>query len=546
MEDPLTNVCRRNTHHPQMGAGLPARAGGDRNKFSSLLKKTKTDSWRYFLSHIHPADTGAFYKYIQKADRRRPRQSRNQCSTPLLKDGEIYATSQSQCDLLGDFFKERLNGPQLHAELKAWKAGIASKWRTKCRGRQNKVYRRYNRRQRGQKRSKRNRCRVGPSGKRLPRRPPKPRPNEIPGSVTDEEFRPVRSEEVAKSVQSLAPNKTAGPDGYQVDISKRLPQTAHLLALPYTAFFRTGNFPKHLLDLVLIPFDKPGKPSEDYAAKRPISPISSISQTLEAIALNRLIPKLEGGLNTHQYAFRSDRNTEYHLTELYDITQHAIAKWRQVALASLDKVPHTRLLESLSANVVGGYLPRYIRVWLTRRRFTLRLASPQGRKNSENRDIARGFPQGGALSPFLRLLSFDSLEKLLRGKREKRRPDLKEAKVRILIYADGITFLAVHENPETLVQAARKCAGAIKEVLQKHLGLEPSQGKSFNLVSSPGNLPAGLFRRTASMSRAERGEQEHRENQSAKLEEEDDLLGRTPEGTFPAALAKRLPFTRVQ
>ena len=103
-------------------------------------------------------------------------------------------------------------------------------------------------------------------------------------------FDPVYSEEVSNAVWSLASNKAPGPDGYPVDIFRYIPNTYAVLAQLFTTVIRTGHSPARLLDLFIIPFDKPRNPEAGPAPKRPISLICSLAKVLEAAALHRTVP----------------------------------------------------------------------------------------------------------------------------------------------------------------------------------------------------------------------------------------------------------------
>ena len=93
-EDPFENFRRRHRHHDRAGALLTAKQKGDRETVSKLAKRIKVDGWRGYLAKIHPAEISSMYKYIQKADGRRPPAFRHQCSGPLVRDGQAYTTSQ--------------------------------------------------------------------------------------------------------------------------------------------------------------------------------------------------------------------------------------------------------------------------------------------------------------------------------------------------------------------------------------------------------------------------------------------------------------------
>ena len=263
------------------------------------------------------------------------------------------------------------------------------------------------------------------------------------------------------------------------------------------------------------------------------------------------MPQFEDSLGEHQFAYRRNRSTEYHLVELYDRARQALNDNKHVVIASLDisgafdTIPHKPLLSSIRARGVHGYIYRYIHTWLTKRRFALRLASPQGYKHSRRCDVTRGLPQGGVLSPLLWLFHFDNLETLLRARRNRWKGRIREVVTHILIYADDVTYLVAHEDPQVAALAAQQCAKDIQEILKDHLGLHLSQGKSFNIVLSPGDFIHGLFRRAGDIPTATRNDLEQRENQLSRLNEDDDQMGHTPQGVFPSSLVPHLPFSTV-
>ena len=94
-----------------------------------------------------------------------------------------------------------------------------------------------------------------------------------------------------------------------------------------------------------------------------------------------------------------------HLLELVDFIAEATESGSFAYVASLDidgafdKVPHHRLIESILAYGVEGYLVRYMARWLLGRTFRVRLTSVTGRFYSSVRGISRGVPRGGLYPP---------------------------------------------------------------------------------------------------------------------------------------------------
>ena len=138
--------------------------------------------------------------------------------------------------------------------------------------------------------------------------PPKTRGRLFSKPMTGE-FRLFEQVEVGKAFKSLATKKAPGPDGILTELLRRTPSLlAHLSSL-YNTIFATGHFPCSMLQTYLIFLDKPRKPADHCASKRPVSLMSSLSKALEAVAINRLIGVLEEGLVERQFAYCRERGT---------------------------------------------------------------------------------------------------------------------------------------------------------------------------------------------------------------------------------------------
>ena len=79
---------------------------------------------------------------------------------------------------------------------------------------------------------------------------------------------------------------------------------------------------------------------------------------------------------------------------------------------------------------------------------------------------------------------------------------IRGATLKVLIYADDVALLIEHADPAITVEAARQCAIDMEEILRDSLGLEISEGKQYNIVFAPGNVPAGIHGRTELLTRA--------------------------------------------
>ena len=73
---------------------------------------------------------------------------------------------------------------------------------------------------------------------------------------------------------------------------------------------------------------------------------------------------------------------------------------------AFDTVPHEGLSNTLQRIDMDPHCRRFVDNWIGSRRFRVRLLTPMGKTLSTPREITRGLPQGGILSPLLWVLHF--------------------------------------------------------------------------------------------------------------------------------------------
>ena len=112
-------------------------------------------------------------------------------------------------------------------------------------------------------------------------------------------------------------------------------------------------------------------------------------------------------------------------------------------LAAFNKVPHDRLMHTLSGTDIDLYTLRFVETWLRSRRFSVRLTTPPEQFLSAPETIARGIPKGGVLSPCLRILHFNGLRKAINRHTAGLQEVLTAVKVPVRFYADDIVFTSV-------------------------------------------------------------------------------------------------------
>ena len=205
------------------------------------------------------------------------------------------------------------------------------------------------------------------------------------------------------------------------------------------SIFVKGRVPATMLDIHIIPKDKPKKGQRLCSSKRPISLLSSLAKALEAVVYHRIAAKLERTLSPRQYAYRAARGTEMHLSGVYDFVRAHSSKGGYVYLAGLDisgafdTAPHSRLLETMASAGADPYILRFLGEWLRERRFRARLATPKSRFASRSWPVTRGLPQGGVLSSFLWIVYFNSLRAEIREEQKRWAEDLREIATRMML-----------------------------------------------------------------------------------------------------------------
>ena len=145
-----------------------------------------------------------------------------------------------------------------------------------------------------------------------------------------------------------------------------------------------------------------------------------------------------------------------------DLIGAHVSEGRFVYVASLDiygafdTAPHEELVATMRRMGMDWFIARFLEKWLTRRGFRVRLITTKGRFLSRPRDISRGLPQGGVISPFLWIMHFDRFFELigpLAGKAGELLPGLGGQSL-CLVYADDVPFAIAHRLADGLGRLA--------------------------------------------------------------------------------------------
>ncbi len=153
----------------------------------------------------------------------------------------------------------------------------------------------------------------------------------------------------------------------------------------------------------VVPLLKPGKPANKGESYRPITLLSPVVKTLEALLLPTFTHHLS--LAEHQHGFRKVHSTTTALSVINAQIIHGLNQkppCKRTILVALDlskafdTVNHTTLLEDIEQSTLPSGLKRWTMNYLSGRQLSVLFRG----QNPKLRRIKQGVPQGGVLSPY--------------------------------------------------------------------------------------------------------------------------------------------------
>ena len=241
------------------------------------------------------------------------------------------------------------------------------------------------------------------------------------------------ADEVAEVIKKCKPSKAMGPDDISSIMLKHIgPLGYTYLSVIFNLSLKTLVIPDIWKTGRVVPLLKSGKPSDRGDSYRPISLLSPVVKTLEALLLPSLRDHLE--LATHQHGFRSLHSTTTALHEISDQISSGLNQkkppHRTVAVAldlskAFDTVSHSILLQDIGYTELPNTIKRWISNYLSGRQSFVEFRNC----TSTFRKVKQGVPQGGVLSPLLFNFYLSKLPEPPLG-------------VKVVSYADDCTVLA--------------------------------------------------------------------------------------------------------
>lgn len=211
---------------------------------------------------------------------------------------------------------------------------------------------------------------------------------------------------VKKITTKLKVKKAPGLDGIPNIILKHLPDSAlTLITEIINSCIDLCYFPAHFKIAKVIPILKTSKDSKCPANYRPISLLSSLGKIFERIINSKLNASLveNSSINPKQFGFREGHSTVHQVKRLLNIINDNKTKRRSTGMVLLDiekafdSVWHGGLIYKLHNVGTPPVLVKLLASFLEDRHFTVCVNG----KNSTERTVKAGLPQGSVISPVL-------------------------------------------------------------------------------------------------------------------------------------------------
>lgn len=298
---------------------------------------------------------------------------------------------------------------------------------------------------------------------------------ELP-QANDEEFSPITAEELEAIGSRIKRRKAAGPDGVPPEAVKiLLKEHPEKVLEVLNELLKKGSFPKKWKKgrLVLIP--KPGKPTDQPSAYRPLCMISTLGKLFEAVIAMRLTKHLEDTdqMSEAQYGFRKNRSTCSAIERVMQIADAERAKTlrtRGLVLVILLDVKNAfnsikwgNIMMALRDAEVPLFLQRILGSYLADRHIVIK---------GKTFKMSAGVPQGSILGPILWNVAYNGVLEL----------SLPNG-VELVGYADDLAVVCVARNEELLERRANEALEKIGEWMQEHhLALAPNKTEAVFLT----------------------------------------------------------------
>lgn len=298
---------------------------------------------------------------------------------------------------------------------------------------------------------------------------------------------PVTWYEIYAALSTTKPNKAPGLDRVSYDLLKIwFHADANYWIKLINFWFSSKIFPEQFKDSLVVPIIKNVAQGNRVDNIRPIGLLSTLSKVYEKILRSRIQHLCE---TTHyfgveQHGFRPKVSTT---TALQTIQQERLLNkgHRHELMISLDikgafdNVFHRSIIQALSTFNCPANILQIIKSYFKNRRAVINICG-----NSVSRPMTRGVIQGGAISPFLFILTLELALREIRAAIN----SLTNAKVKMVVFADDINWIiSSTDGFARPIQVAQQLFIKTNAALSK-LGLQLSAPKTQLMITNHANV----------------------------------------------------------
>ena len=282
----------------------------------------------------------------------------------------------------------------------------------------------------------------------------------------------VTEERVKTALLSFAPYKAPGPDGVApVLLHRGMDLLLKHVGTLYLACLGIGYVPRSWQRTRVVFLPKPGK--DDYSEAKSYRPITLANFFLKG--LERLVywyllegPLKEFPLHDRQYAYKAGVSTEDALHALVERLEKAVFN-RQIAISvfldiegAFSNALTRSMVRGLQDHGTNPSVVRWVAYMLSHRTAETQLLGENAVKQ-----VVKGCPQGGVLSPLLWNLIMDSLLEVLQG----------TVAVMGQAFADDVTAVSSGPDPAVVGNRLQRALDALDRWSMRH-GLRFCAGKT--------------------------------------------------------------------